>query len=148
MAAGSDGTAQAGDTFDEAVSVMMGAKRLADAERALIARIVGLFRSVDSRDWTGMLTAYHEDARYERPGYPPLMGHVEILNFYAQVRALAAGEHRLERIIVTGDHAACWGTFVGLARNGRSVEEMFCDVYIFEEDRIKTRRTFFFRPAI
>jgi ketosteroid isomerase-like protein len=112
------------------------------------AALLGLFRSVDAAEWTRMIAAYCEDARYERPGYPALIGHVEILDFYMRVRTVAFGEHRLEHIMISGDHGACWGTFVGQTKGGLPVDESFCDVYSFHADKIWTRRTFFFRPAI
>jgi branched-chain amino acid aminotransferase len=110
--------------------------------------VVELFRRVDSRDWEGLRESFAPDAVYERPGYEPLVGLERLLHFYREERVIAAGEHRLEHVVIDGDTAACWGRFVGIHKNGSPIDERFADCYTLEDGRIKTRRSFFFRPAV
>lgn len=110
--------------------------------------ILQLFRAVDTSDWNTMLRLFHPDIVYERPGYEPFRGAERVMQFYQYERVLASGEHRLDHIIFEGDEGACWGRFVGSKKDGSRVDEMFADVYSFQGAQIKTRRSYFFRPAI
>ena len=111
--------------------------------------IVELFRRVDSRDWDALKESFAEDAVYERPGYEPLQGRERVMHFYREERVIAAGDHHLEQIVSEGTNAACCGRFVGVHKNGSPIDERFADMYTFDgEGRIKTRRSFFFRPAV
>jgi ketosteroid isomerase-like protein len=106
------------------------------------------FRRVDARDWDALGDSFCEDVTYERPGYEPLIGRERVLRFYREERVIASGEHHLESIVTENGTGACWGRFVGLHKNGSPIDERFADVYVFENGRIKTRRSYFFRPAI
>jgi uncharacterized protein len=110
--------------------------------------IVDLFHAIDSSDWDTVVNLFHPDVVYERPGYPQLKGLERLLHFYKCERALASGTHKLEHILSDGVNAACWGSFVGKKKDGSDVNEMFADVYTFEDGKIRARRSFFFRPAI
>jgi len=110
--------------------------------------IVELFRAVDSYQWEKAMSLFHPDINYERPGYPPLIGIQRLRQFYQNERVLASGEHHIEHIVVSGDSGACWGRFVGMKKDGSDVDELFADVYGFEDGKIKTRRSYFFRPAV
>ena len=110
--------------------------------------IVNLFGAIDSSDWAKLAQIIHPEIVYERPGYEPFQNMDRVLQFYRNERVLASGSHRLEAIVHEGDHAACWGRFVGKKKDGSSVDELFADCYTFEDGRIRTRRSFFFRPAV
>jgi len=112
--------------------------------------VVDLFRRIDARDFDSLHQSFCPDAVYERPGYEPLVGLERLLHFYREERVIAAGEHRLEHIVIDEDAgaAACWGRFVGVHKNGSPIDERFADAYTLEDGRIKTRRSFFFRPAV
>lgn len=107
-----------------------------------------LFEYVDSRDWDGLSNAFCDDVVYERPGYAPLVGLASVLHFYREVRVILSGRHELENVVVDDGCGACWGRFVGTHRNGSGLCERFADVYTFERGKIKTRKSYFFRPAI
>ena len=110
--------------------------------------IVQLFQSVDSRAWDALPRFFTEDVVYERPGYEPLRGLRQLSEFYRLIRVIESGEHHLEQIVVSGAHAACWGQFRGLHRNGDPISERFADWYEFSTGKIRWRHTYFFRPAV
>jgi len=110
--------------------------------------VVELFQRIDARDWEGLEASLHEDVVYERPGYEPLVGRERVLRFYREERVIASGEHRLDRVLTDPESGACWGTFVGVHKNGSAIDERFADTYLLEDGRIRARRSFFFRPAI
>lgn len=111
--------------------------------------VTELFRKIDARDWEDLGTAFAEDVVYERPGYETLVGRERVVRFYAQERVVAGGSHQLERIILEPGGGACWGRFTGVHRDGSAIDERFADFYTVDaEGRIRTRRSFFYRPAI
>jgi len=111
--------------------------------------VTELFRKIDSRDWEALPSSFSENVVYERPGYDPLVGRERVMQFYREERVIAGGEHRLERVLLDGMGAACWGRFVGVHKNGTSIDEGFADVYeVDEQGRIKARRSYFYRPAV
>jgi ketosteroid isomerase-like protein len=107
-----------------------------------------MFATIDDRRWERLPLHFAGDVVYERPGYPPMRGLDELCHFYSTVRIVAAGEHLIEQIIAGGEHAACWGSFRGRARNGRELSERFADVYSLQDGLIVYRTTYFFRAAI
>jgi uncharacterized protein len=107
-----------------------------------------LFDYVDSRDWEGLSDAFCDDVVYERPGYAPLVGLDRVKHFYREERVIASGRHELEHVVVDDTSGACWGCFIGIHKNGADLAERFADVYTFERGKIKTRKSYFFRPAI
>lgn len=107
-----------------------------------------LFAAIDSSDWEALAQLFHEDIVYERPGYPPFAGRQRVLQFYRDERIIAAGKHHLEEVVVNDHSGACWGRFVGVLKDGREVDERFADVYVYEDGKIKARRSYFFRPAV
>ncbi len=85
---------------------------------------------------------------YERPGYEPLVGYERVKKFYREERVIASGTHFLEGVVVNDDSGACWGRFVGVHKNGSAIDERFADAYTFENGKIRTRKSYFFRPAV
>ncbi|MBI2834709.1 MAG: nuclear transport factor 2 family protein [Acidobacteria bacterium] len=113
--------------------------------RALVNR---LFEVVDTANWEAMPALFHSDVVYERPGYAPFVGIDRLLQFYRHERVIAGGKHHIDKIVVDGDACACWGTFVGVSRDGAPLQEAFADVYAIEDGKIRKRKSFFFRPAV
>jgi ketosteroid isomerase-like protein len=111
-------------------------------------QITELFQAIDTSNWEELNRLFHAEVVYERPGYEPFSGVERLLQFYKHERVLASGQHSLECIVTDENHAACWGRFVGLKKDGTPVNERFSDVYTFEDGRIRTRRSYFFRPAV
>jgi len=44
--------------------------------------IIELFRAIDSFQWEKVMSLFHPDILYERPGYPPLTGIQRLRHFY------------------------------------------------------------------
>lgn len=110
--------------------------------------ILELFSAIDSSDWISLEKLFHKEIVYERPGYDPFSGLDRVMEFYQKERILASGAHLLEKVVLNGEHGACWGRFIGFKKDGSEVDERFADVYSFKEGRIRTRRSYFFRPAV
>jgi ketosteroid isomerase-like protein len=106
------------------------------------------FAAIDANDIDGVLELFHDDVRYERPGYEPIAGKERLRHFFTVERVIASGRHDIEGIVVADDQVAAWGMFTGLSRAGAELSEGWCDVYGFQDGRIWRRRTYFFRPAV
>jgi ketosteroid isomerase-like protein len=107
-----------------------------------------LFGIIDSRAWERLPEVFHAEVVYERPGYDAFTGLDRLDRFYREERVIASGTHHVEAVVEADGHAACWGTFIGVHRNGSPIEEDFADVYELEGGRIRRRKSFFFRPAV
>ncbi len=116
--------------------------------RTYSALVIELFLAVDSSGWNMLAKIFHHDIVYERPGYEPFVGIDQLLKFYQTQRVIASGKHHIEHIAVEGNYGACWGRFIGVRKDGFPIDELFADVYSFENGKIKTRKTHFFRPAV
>jgi len=109
--------------------------------------ITSMFRAVDARDWTALGSHFHPDLRYERPGFPPLLGRDQVLQFYREVRAIH-GAHQIEAIVIDGDAGASWGRFVGQKRDGAPVDIQYADCYRFRDGLLWRRKSYFFVPQV
>jgi len=107
-----------------------------------------LFRTIDARRWTELPAFFDPEIHYERPGYAPIDGLAALLDFYANVRIVACGEHVLSGITAHETRAACWGVFRGVSVTGKALEERFADIYSIRAGRVVTRTTYFYRAAI
>jgi ketosteroid isomerase-like protein len=107
-----------------------------------------MFRKVDGSEWGALPEFFHADIVYERPGYSPLVGLERVLRFYREERVIACGKHSIDRVVVGDGAGACWGRLEGTLKDGSPTDERFADVYLFEGGKIRSRRSFFFRPAI
>ena len=72
----------------------------------------------------------------------------DLIHFYRDVRIIASGEHQLAHIVVDDRAGASWGRYVGKSRDGKPLDERFADCYTFEDGKVKTRISYFFRAAI
>lgn len=110
--------------------------------------VVELFRAIDFQDWKRLTNIFHNEIVYERPGYLPFIGIERLLQFYQQERIIASGTHQIEQITIEENYGACWGQFIGIGKDESDINERFADTFSFEDGKIKTRRTHFFRPAV
>lgn len=107
-----------------------------------------LFHVIDLSDWQALKNIFHEDILYERPGYAKFCGLDRLIQFYQRERIIASGTHNINKVITEEDSGACWGHFIGVGKNGSSIDELFAEAYSFEDGKIRTRRSYFFRPAV
>lgn len=110
--------------------------------------IISLFNTIDAADWQLLSQHFDKSITYERPGYNALIGIDKLLHFYQYDRVIASGKHYIQHIVATEDYGSCWGQFIGVHKDGSPISEGFADVYSFENSKLKTRRSYFFRPAI
>lgn len=111
---------------------------------ALIRRYYEL---VDANDVPALVALFQPDAIYCRPGYPELVGHADITDFYANVRKFRAGAHTLTAVLDTGDRVAVHGSFRGELHDGSSMWLRFADFFEIGHDGRFTRRdTYYFAP--
>jgi ketosteroid isomerase-like protein len=110
--------------------------------------IIHLFNSIDSRDWNALRDIFHPEVVYERPGYEPFVGINRLIQFYQNQRILASGKHNIECIVVDGNNGASCGRFIGLKKDNSKADEQFAEIYSFKNGTIKTRKSYFFRPAV
>ena len=103
---------------------------------------------VDAGDADAPIALFAPEATYDRPGYDTLTG-PQIGEFYRGERVIVSGAHTVDEIIADDTRAAIRGTFEGVLKDGSQAREGFADFMEFdEEDRIRTRTTFFFRAAV
>ncbi|NEO99444.1 MAG: hypothetical protein F6K58_12345 [Symploca sp. SIO2E9] len=110
--------------------------------------IISLFDAIDSSDWKLLVKYFDKDIVYERPGYSIIVGIDKLVHFYQHERIIAFGKHQIEHIVCEDKFGSCWGQFIGTHKNGSQINESFSDVYSFDKNKIITRRSYFFRPAI
>lgn len=123
--------------------------RTAPAGNERVRQVIsGMFAAIDARDWA-LLPRYFADAsRYDRTGYAPIDGLVDLVRFYAHERVIAERRHRIDRLVVDGREAVALGSFEGLLKDGRAVELTFADAYTVDGDRVVRRTTYFHTPLV
>ena len=110
--------------------------------------IVGMFAAVDSRNWSNLPMYFAGEVVYERPGYDPIRGINDLVDFYANRRIIASGRHELDSVVINADAGAVWGRFLGKSRSGDSLDVRFADTYVFSNGVILRRVSFFFTPLV
>lgn len=104
---------------------------------------------VDAGDVPGVVGCFAAEAVYHRPGYPPMVGHAALTDFYAGERVIADGRHELDEVVTQGRRVAVHGRFVGTLKDGSPASVGFADFWVLDETgRALTRRTFFDSPAV
>ena len=114
------------------------------------ASIVPMFESIDAGRWSRLGEYFHDEVVYVRPGYAPITGIGDLLDFYRNRRIIKSGRHVIESICSSagGDTWVVTGSFTGVDRCGNGLRARFCDVYSVEAGKIRRRETFFDSPAV
>lgn len=110
--------------------------------------IASMFAAIDARRFDDLEHYLDPQVVYERPGYEVYAGISALLVFYKSVRAIREGIHAIEQILCSEDSAMCYGRFQGMGKNGAPINIGFSEIYAFQDNRIKFRRTYFFQPAV
>jgi ketosteroid isomerase-like protein len=113
-------------------------------------KVQTMFEHIDASDWSRLTDHFHPDVEYRRPGYEPIHGLDDLRSFYVSKRIIKSGRHHVESVFVDqeGASASVMGSFAGADRHGRALAVRFCDVYLFRDDKIVRRETFFDAPAV
>ena len=106
------------------------------------------FAVIDTADWDRLNDIFSPAVVYCRPGYEDIVGIDALLDFYKNVRIIAAGKHDILGIMTDSSTGCCWGRFEGQSRSGEELAEYFADWYDVDDGFITHRRTFFYRPAV
>ncbi|MFP5392108.1 MAG: nuclear transport factor 2 family protein [Gammaproteobacteria bacterium] len=109
-----------------------------------------MFSLIDACEWPQLEQHFHSDIEYRRPGYPPINGIDDLLDFYKNRRIIKSGQHVVETVCEadSGRAVSAMGSFVGTDRQGKDLRVRFCDVYHLEDGKIRRRETFFDAPAV
>lgn len=104
------------------------------------------YRTVDAGDPVATAALFAADARYDRPGYPTMVGG-QITDFYLGERVIDSGAHELTEILVDGEHAASRGVFAGRLKDGTETSVGFADFFRFDTEGLIAERTTYFDQA-
>lgn len=108
----------------------------------------GMFQAIDRENWPALEAMFDPKAIYERPGYAPLLGSKEIMDFYRNVRNVRVGRHHVVNVVREAGMVVCQGRFSCHTKGGDRVNAEFCDIYSVKNDRIMRRKTYFYKEAI
>lgn len=112
-------------------------------KRALIET---MFKAVDDQRWSELQRFYHPACTYDRPGFDRIEGIASVMDFYLHGRPIQSGVHLIEDVVESGRTACAIGSFQGRLKSGSEISLRFADHYLFDEDCILERRTFFYTP--
>lgn len=116
---------------------------------AAVERVRQYYKLVDAGDIPAMLDLFAAEGRYERPGYPPMIGRDQIERFYREDRRISEGLHELDAVLAAGHDVAVRGRFRGLLRDGQQVSLRFADFFVLDMSlRFADRLTYFFAPLV
>jgi ketosteroid isomerase-like protein len=94
-----------------------------------------------------MVALFRPDATYSRPGYPDLVGHGDITDFYTRRRKFRSGSHALTAVLQDAECVAVHGSFRGELHDGTPMELRFADFFeIGADGRFSRRDTYYFAP--
>ncbi|MCA1298587.1 nuclear transport factor 2 family protein [Stappia indica] len=108
----------------------------------------GMFQAIDGEDWPTLAAMFHPTAIYERPGYAPLLGRDEIMEFYRNVRNVRVGRHQVVDIVQDADTVVCQGRFSCHTKDGARLNAEFCDIYALKDGQIRRRKTYFYKETV
>lgn len=107
-----------------------------------------MFGAIDSGSWHRLGEFFDSEVVYIRPGYPPIRGLADLVDFYANRRVIRSGTHVIEQVVADDSGAVAIGEVDASLRDGRPVHVRFADAYRFRDGRIVHRHTFFDVPAV
>jgi len=114
-----------------------------------VSNVRRYYELVDSGNVDDLVGLFAPDAEYQRPGYPPLVGHSDLQQFYQQDRIIDVGQHVVNTVVAQGSHIAVAGEFSGFLKNGSTTTLRFADFFTVNSVGLFARReTFFFTPLV
>lgn len=113
------------------------------------AQIRRYYELVDQNDVGDIVGLFAENAVYERPGYPTIVGREQLDDFYRSVRMIDQGRHTVGELLVNAGQAFAEGVFAGTLKDGRVVDVRFADFFAVDDKLlISFRRTYFYAPMV
>lgn len=119
-----------------------------DNQAAAEAWVTTLFAAIDNRRWDDLEALASDQVCYERPGYDALVGKAAFMHFYQHVRIIKSGKHTVDGVIWRDDAIVYHGSFVGESHSGEALSVAFCDVCELDGNLLRTRKTYFYTPAV
>jgi ketosteroid isomerase-like protein len=105
-----------------------------------------MFVAIDAGDWAALGRLYADDCVYQRPGFEVIEGLASLIHFYAELRPIRSGRHRVSRVLKDEAQLCASGRFDGVLKTGAPIGLEFADLYTFRGPLIASRKTFFFTP--
>jgi ketosteroid isomerase-like protein len=112
------------------------------------AFVLQMFEVIDAGEWDRLRDFFHPDVTYVRPGFPTICGLADLNDFYRRRRIIRTGLHVVENVVVEGDRAVALGELMATLHDGREVRVRFADAYLFVDDKVGERQTYFGTPAV
>src|SRR5262245_15493618 len=109
--------------------------------RRLVER---MYDAIDRNDADALVEVMCPDVIYERPETAPRRGRDAVRAFSFHEGGLSGGRHAPGHHAIEGGCGAAWGAFAGVRADGTPVSLRFADVFTFENDRIRARRSHIF----
>jgi len=111
-------------------------------------RLRAVFGAIDAQDWDAMSAFFHPEVVYERPGTRTVRGVDDLMLFYRAERKVTRSAHHIEGTVVQDGRGAIWGRADCVLADGTHTTIGFADVFEFDEDLIRLRRSHFFVPGV
>lgn len=108
--------------------------------------VYDFFNHMDASDWDNVAKYFHEDIKYERPGYAaimPIFGKDAVMKFFKETRIVKSGVHTTNLVLSDSTHIICLGGFAGLSREGKPLTARYADYYKIQEGLIVHRVSYF-----
>ena len=101
------------------------------------------YNAVDNNDLETLFSVFSDNIVYKRPGYDPIIGMKDFMDFYRSNRIIREGHHTLFNIIVHEPYVIVEGEFKGILKDGTESYTKFVDVYTFSGNKAVKRHTYF-----
>ncbi|PWI58675.1 nuclear transport factor 2 family protein [Sulfoacidibacillus thermotolerans] len=115
-----------------------------DSDRARFERMIrDYYQAVDEKNLPALYALFSDKIRYERAGYPPIVGMTAFQTFYEVERQIVSGRHTLFDVVVGDQSVAVRGKFEGTLKDGTIVQTLFADFFTIVKGKVEERYTFF-----
>ncbi len=91
------------------------------------------YRYIDAKNLDGLYQLFTDDIVYIRAGTPAIIGMQQFQNFYEKGRIIHSGKHKRLTFETKKQSLHTSGVFVGILKNGDSVEVKFSEIFYFDK---------------
>lgn len=108
--------------------------------------VYDFFNYIDSDDWKNVAKYFHDNIKYERPGYGdvmPIIGKKAVINFFKETRIVKSGVHTTDLVISDDNHIICLGSFKGVSKEDQALSARYADYYEMKDNLILHRVSYF-----
>lgn len=108
----------------------------------IIETINRYYEAVDAKDLDSLFSLFHEKIVYVR-GQQHIEGMEAFKGFYNETRPISDGKHVIDQTYIEPPESCVRGHFVGVLKDGTKVKIDFADFFLFEDEQIIWRKTYF-----